>query len=398
MTTTTDQTMPRWVYGLLASVAATIGLAASFITAKFFILGLERLEADNAARDVLIATGVLMILTELLAFGLSALLPTHQLRALRTKLIICGTLLLTFEVATIYITQVALMQTATATATATETRINGLQASIESRRAAAESLRANGKLQSASSNAWTRTLGAKALREALEAEQAIDPLTTELAKLQSEVRPNLTTVIGENGMLIYSVTRAFLISAMGLVMFAAAGALLRVSRPQPAVAAIPTAAAADANEVMAQAAVSAPCAAQATECDVVDTEIALAQDTNMPSQPAPKGKQGFRYAGISLATLAFTPMVAATVQSVIAQAPTTPTALEVKTTIAAPQDAAAVPNTSIKAPPKATQDKQTLSSAHATKGRVAKNTKMPNKSKVLSKNKHAHSKPKQPSK
>lgn len=62
---TTEQTMPRWVYTFLATLAAAIGLAASVITAKFFILGLERLEADNAARDILIATGVLMILTEL---------------------------------------------------------------------------------------------------------------------------------------------------------------------------------------------------------------------------------------------------------------------------------------------------------------------------------------------
>ena len=39
-----------WTYGLLAVIACIIGLASSTITAKFFIIGLERMEADNEAR------------------------------------------------------------------------------------------------------------------------------------------------------------------------------------------------------------------------------------------------------------------------------------------------------------------------------------------------------------
>ena len=331
---TTEQAMPRWAYGTLAAAAAAIGLAASVITAKFFILGLERLEADNAARDILIATGILMILTELLAFGLSALLPARQLRALRTKLIICGTLLLTFEVATIYITQVALMQNATAAATASETKINGLIASIDSRRAAAKSLRANGTAQSESSNAWTRTLGAKALRDALQAEQQIDPLTAELAQLQSEARPNLTAVIGQDGMLVYSVMRAFLISAMGLVMFGAAGALLRESRPKTA---------------------ALPAAALPT-----------------PAAPAPvptaARKQNFQLAGFSLAPLVFTPMTAAAIP-----APAAPAPAETATT---PSTAPVATATAPSATPHPTQTIQ-LPPAQAKKGRVSKHLRKP---------------------
>lgn len=228
-----DQTanqLPRWAYIVLALCAAAIGLASSVVTAKFFVLGLERVEPDSVARDVLIATGVLMIATELMAFGIAALLPTGQLRLLRTKLIVCGVLLLGFEAATIYITQVALNQSATAGATANNTRTKDLRASIDNRRAAAQSLRSNGAMQSASANSWTRTLGATALRDALKVEQDIAPLAIELARLESTERPSITTALGEQGMLAYSVARALLISAMGLLMFSAAGTLLRQVR------------------------------------------------------------------------------------------------------------------------------------------------------------------------
>lgn len=356
---TNEQFMPRWAYVFLAAIAAAIGLAASVITAKFFVLGLERIEPDNIARDVLIATGILMILTELLAFGLAALLPSNQLRALRTKLIVCGALLLTFEVATIYITQVALMQNAAVSATAAETKINGLQKSIENRRAAAQSLRVNGESQSASTNAWTRTLGAKALREALQAEQQIDPMVAELAQLQSQVRPNLANVIGETGVLIYSVTRAFLISVMGLVMFGAAGALLRESRPKAVNSSV-----------------------KVTEKEYsVNEENGVKASSAVNSAAAKVGavacKNSFRLAGASLATLAFTPLVSATVQ------PLVPVTTDSTQNVSSPIVKTAhesTPTLAPEAPKNKKQIQNELRREKAEKGRVAKKSKTPNQS------------------
>lgn len=79
--------MNKSTYTLLALITAAIGLASSAVTLDFFVLGLQRLEADALARDALIAAGVLMIVTELAAFGLAALLPVAQLRALRGVLV-----------------------------------------------------------------------------------------------------------------------------------------------------------------------------------------------------------------------------------------------------------------------------------------------------------------------
>lgn len=219
--------LPRWIYMALAMATAAIGLAASGITAKFFILGLERLEPDPTARNILMATGLLMIATELAAFGIAALLPSNKLRSLKRKLIATGLLLLAFEVATICVTQGALDQASESAALASTHRIEELQATIKARRDAAQSLRANGAQQSASSNAWTRSLGAAALRDALKVESQIDPLANELAQLQASARPTTASVLGAQGTMVYGLARGLLISAMGLVMFGVAGALLR---------------------------------------------------------------------------------------------------------------------------------------------------------------------------
>lgn len=231
MTTSEAPTLPRWAYIVLAAITAAIGLAASGVTAKFFVLGLDKLESDPMARSVLMSTGVLMIVTELAAFGLAALLPSRQLRSMRATLIVCGALLLAFEATTIYVTQAAIDHASEVEESSRASRILELQATIESRRAAAKSLRANGEAQSNSSNAWTRTLGAAALRDALKVEEHIAPMSEELARLQAGSRPTMGAVLGHAGTQAYGIVRGLLISAMGLVMFSAAGALLREGLP-----------------------------------------------------------------------------------------------------------------------------------------------------------------------
>ena len=251
--TTTPPTFARWVYILLAIVSAAIGMASCAVTANFFILGLQRIEADAFARDALMAAGILMIITELATFGLAALLPRAQLEALRWRLMICGLLLLSFEASTIYVTQVTLTKASEATASATSTRIADLRASIDSRRAGAAALQANGIRQTDSIHGFNRAAGAAALRESLEADKQIEPLTTELARLESQKRTTLTDVLGRQGMLAYTVARALLISVMGLVMFGAAGALLRAGMHfESTVAASSTVASTVASTVKAQ--------------------------------------------------------------------------------------------------------------------------------------------------
>lgn len=230
-----SQDLPKSLYAFLACVSALIGLASSVVTAKFFILGLDRIETDALARDALITAGVLMVITELAAFGMAALLPRLTLRSLRVHLIICGVFLLSFETVTIYVTQVTLAQNAVSVSQGSLTKITELRAAIASNKLAADSLRDNGTSQTMSSNSWTRQMGAAALRDSLATTRLSQPLVLELAKLESEQRSTLVDILGSRGMIMYSVARALLISAMGLVMFAAAGALLRSAINKPSI-------------------------------------------------------------------------------------------------------------------------------------------------------------------
>lgn len=246
MTHTPDH-LPAWAYRLLALAAGAVGIAASVVTAKFFIVGLQLLETDAPARDALIAAGGLMIVTELVAFFLAALLPAERLRALRVQLLLCAFLLLAFECATIYLTQRALNSTAEAQQTSLQTRINQAQDSIEANRQTATALRENSAAQSSSKHPWVRQDGAATLQRAAEIEQRTAALAQELATLQAQQRPTLAGALGHAGMLAYTVARAFLVSGMGLVMCGAAGALLRSARQasaaqlQPAATEIATA-------------------------------------------------------------------------------------------------------------------------------------------------------------
>ena len=219
-----------WAYRTLAMAAGAIGIAASAVTAHFFVVALEQIEADAPARDALLAAGVLMIVTELAAFFLAALLPAQQLRALRVQLLLCAGLLVAFEGATIYIGQHAMQQTAQAQASSLQTRIQQAQASLQAQQQTAAALRSNGATQSDSKYSWVRQDGAATLQRAADIEQRTAPLAQELASLQAQQRPTLAGALGHTGMLAYTVARAVLVSCMGLVMCGAAGALLRAAR------------------------------------------------------------------------------------------------------------------------------------------------------------------------
>jgi hypothetical protein len=135
-----DQPLSRTGYGFWALICAGLGLGASVTTARFFILGLGKLESDALARDALTATGILV------------------------------------------------------------------QAAADMRRAA-------------------------------DIEAGIAPLALELSRLEAGQRPTLSGVLGERGMIAYSVARGLLLTLIGVICFGAAGALLRearaVSTPDP---------------------------------------------------------------------------------------------------------------------------------------------------------------------
>lgn len=305
--------LPRWAYIALAAITATIGLATSGVTAQFFVIGLQQLEADELARDALVAAGILMILTELAAFGLAALLPTQRLRALRWQLMACGVLLVGFEGVTIYATQVALARTSENAHASIGSRISNLEQTIAAQRASAAALRAAGARDAESKYPYIRANSAETLRQAVQIERRMEPLSAELQKLHAQQRPTLKDALGDTGVLWYSVVRSLLISVMGLVMFGASGALLRAARAGRAAPALPAAAAP--GSALPQPAATATVAQPHSSAAPAN---ALPADVPQPLFGAGVGKW---QAGMAVGAAALTPVAAFAAPSPLAQAP-----------------------------------------------------------------------------
>lgn len=299
--------LPAWAYFALAFITAAIGLAASGVTAQFFVIGLQQLEADAMARDALVAAGILMILTELAAFGLAALLPTQRLRALRWQLMACGVLLVGFEGVTIYATQVALARTSENAHASISSRIANLEQTIAAQRASAAALRAAGARDAESKYPYIRANSAETLRQAVQIERRMEPLAAELQKLHAQQRPTLKDALGDAGVLWYSVVRSLLISVMGLVMFGASGALLRAARSGRAL----PAPVAQPEATLPQ---SAPVAQQHTSAAPAN---ALPADVPQPLFGAGAGKW---QTGMAVGAAALTPVAAFAAPSPVAQA------------------------------------------------------------------------------
>ena len=215
--------LPRWARISIALACAAIGLASSTVAGWLLVRGLELTEPDSTARVILIAAGVLMVVTELTAFFLVALLPTARLYQLR----LVGLTLLAFEITTIFGTRMVINHDTEAAIASQATRLDSLRTAIETRSADAGRVRANGERQSASENAWARHLGTQAIRQADAMERDIEPLRNELADLQAKQRTTLPRMLGPGLSLAHSIAMPVLVSTIGLTMFGVAGLMLR---------------------------------------------------------------------------------------------------------------------------------------------------------------------------
>lgn len=182
-----------------------------------------------------------MIAAELLVFSIAGMLPRSGMRGLRARLMTLGCVLLAFEVATMSAAQVAMNAADDARARAAQAEIHSLQDSIAAQRAAARTLQENAARQSESKYSWVRTDGARSLNESLSAEAHVEAQARELARLEAVTVPTSSEVLGRNGMIAFSVARAFLLACIGAVMFGAAGALLRARRERQTASVAPRA-------------------------------------------------------------------------------------------------------------------------------------------------------------
>lgn len=221
--------MPRLGLVTLATLCAGLGAWASVVTLRYFEFGARALEADAAARELAGATALLLVVLEMAAFALAALLPRERLRAQRWGLATLAAAVLAFECMTIVLVQHGITRAADVSAEARQQRVVELHASIAALRATAEELRSAAAASAQSRVLASRQSAAESLSAALETERLVERRTAELGELQAAQRPTVTQILGEHGALAYAVARGLLVSLGGLMLFGTAGALLRAA-------------------------------------------------------------------------------------------------------------------------------------------------------------------------
>ena len=224
--------MSPLAYRCMAGVAGLIGAAASVVAIRFFMVSVQSQESDPAIRAVLTFTAVLFVVAEVGLFSLAGLLTRAKHKALRTRLVLAGCVLLAFEVATIFGAQVVIAAGDDARAQAVQTRITELKATIARQRETATALVEAGRVSGQSVIASSRQSGLSAMEKAADLEAATLALGAELAQLEATKVPTQKGIFGEVGTVVMGAIRAVLVSGIGLLMFGLAGVLWRVAHDE----------------------------------------------------------------------------------------------------------------------------------------------------------------------
>lgn len=219
-------------YRCMAGVAGLIGAAASVVAIRFFMVSVQSQESDPAIRAVLTFTGALFVVAQVGLFTLAGLLSRAKHKALRTRLVLAGCVILAFEVASIFGAQVVIAAGDDARAQASQTRMNELKATIARQRQTATALVEAGRVSGQSVIAASRQSGLAALEKASDLETTTLALSTELARLEAAQVPTQTGIFGKVGTVVMGAIRALLVSGIGLLMFNIAAVLWRVAHDE----------------------------------------------------------------------------------------------------------------------------------------------------------------------
>ncbi len=294
-----------WSCVALAVLCAGLGSWSSIVTLKYFEHGVLALETDAAARNLAAGCAPLLVVIEMFAFAVAAVLPRQRLQAQRWALVVLAGATLSFECVTIILVQHGITQTAEAAAQAQQARVHALQVSIAALRATAEELRDAAAASSQSKLLASRLSAAESLAAALDTERQVEAHSAELVALQAGLRPTATQILGERGALAYAVARGLLVSVAGLVLFGVSGALLRRARELAGVAP----AAADPipgqpSASPAPAPLIPPAAAPAPEAvplalsiapDAAAPDMSAVEVADLPAQPAQPAQHEERF-------------------------------------------------------------------------------------------------------
>lgn len=233
---TTEQQIhlsPR-AYTWIGLTLLALGLAISGVNGTFYIVGLGRIEPDPEVRELRAWYGILAIVAHAAFFSVGAFLRHDRFKTSRRLLAALACFLLLLEIATVYTTKVVFAKSAEVAAVSVDSRVQHLQAQIEDNRRTAQALREAGEKSSRSWVADSRADGARSIREAAALEARNEVLIAELSRAQVERRPTVTSVLGSDGMRLFSAASSIAFILAGVTAVSVGGLLIGVARSHAA--------------------------------------------------------------------------------------------------------------------------------------------------------------------
>lgn len=224
---------PR-AYTWIGLTLLALGLAISGVNGTFYIVGLGRIESDPEVRELRAWYGILAIVAHAAFFSVGALLRHDRFKTSRRLLATLACFLLLLEIATVYTTKVVFAKSAEVAAVSVDSRVQQLQAQIEDNRRTAQALREAGEKSSRSWVADSRADGARSIREAAALEARNEALIAELSRAQVERRPTVTSVLGGDGMRLFSAASSIAFILAGVTAVSVGGLLIGVARSHAA--------------------------------------------------------------------------------------------------------------------------------------------------------------------
>lgn len=206
-----------------AALCLLLALMTAGVTAWFVVEGIQATEPASSARWAKVASGVLLLVLELSAFGLAGQWPEHK-KVLRPL----GWAILALEITLMSVSQISIGLTAGKAASNGAGTIEEIRAQAQESRAAAAALRADAEKLRKSKHGWLQQQAGERSAAAAEQSKSAAAAVASLEKhAVAQVSTPIVEIVGQNGLIALSVALSLALSLSGIALMHVAGSLWR---------------------------------------------------------------------------------------------------------------------------------------------------------------------------
>ena len=200
-----------------------LALLTASTTVWFVVEGIQATEPESSARWAKVASGVLLLILEMGAFGLAGQWPEHK-KVLRPL----GFAILALEITLMSVSQISICLTAGKAASNGAGTVEEIRAQAKESRLAAEALRADAEKLRKSKHGWLQEqAGQRSAAAAEQSKNAADAVASLEKHAVAKVSTPIVEIVGQGGLIALSVALSLALSLSCIVLMHVAGSLWR---------------------------------------------------------------------------------------------------------------------------------------------------------------------------